>query len=189
MKNLESNQELIQDIDTPLLLAYYKSKLCLLSTISQSKIGAVQVLNAGIFFAIAKSGLFAVDPDIGLGTSLCILYMRTTNYLVDVENPDSLRNYYDLLLSMLRIISGIVLSRGPQNQRSTEQARQFLDENRLSMVSIFKRQSKVTISRNQKENDRRVEDILDELVEIFVLLISLTGFMDVSLPNLLAGTA
>ena len=81
---------------------------------------------------------------------------------------------------MLRIIVGVVLSCGPQNQRTLEQARSFLTENRSSMVGTFKRQAKVVTGRNQKQDDRSIEQVLEELVEIFVLLISLTGFMEVS---------
>lgn len=50
-----------------MLLAYYDSKLSLLLRISQSKLGAAQVMNAGLFQAIRTSGLFALDPDLGLG--------------------------------------------------------------------------------------------------------------------------
>ena len=55
--------------DIPLLLTYYESKLALLLTLSQSRAGAVQVMNAGVFSAVRASGLFSVDPDIGVGES------------------------------------------------------------------------------------------------------------------------
>ena len=57
-------------VDVPLLLSYYESKHCLLLTLSQSRSGAVHVMNAGLFPAIHASGLFSVDPDIGIGQSL-----------------------------------------------------------------------------------------------------------------------
>lgn len=52
-----------------MLLAYYDAKLSLLLRISQSKLGAAQVMNAGLFQAVRASGLFALDPDLGLGMS------------------------------------------------------------------------------------------------------------------------
>ena len=55
--------------DVRLLLTFYEAKLSLLLTISQSKTGAAQLMNAGIFDAIRASGLFSVDPDIGIGQS------------------------------------------------------------------------------------------------------------------------
>lgn len=53
------------------LLSYYTAGLTLLLRISQSRHGAASVMNAGLFSAIRESGLFAADPDIGLGMLLC----------------------------------------------------------------------------------------------------------------------
>lgn len=52
--------------DIPLLLAYYDSKLALLLTLSQTRHGAAQVINAGLFQTVRDSGLFSVDPDLGI---------------------------------------------------------------------------------------------------------------------------
>lgn len=56
-----------------MLLAYYDAKLSLLLRISQSKLGAAQVMNAGLFQAVRASGLFALDPDLGLGMSALMI--------------------------------------------------------------------------------------------------------------------
>lgn len=53
---------------TPTLLTYYHSLLSLLQQLCQTKVGATHVLNAGLFAAVKESNLFAVDPDIGIGT-------------------------------------------------------------------------------------------------------------------------
>ena len=53
--------------EVPMLLAYYEAKLSLLLRISQSKLGAAHVMSAGFFQAVRASGLFTVDPDLGLG--------------------------------------------------------------------------------------------------------------------------
>lgn len=50
-----------------MLLAYYDAKLSLLLRVSQSKLGAAYVMGSGLFQAVRASGLFAVDPDLGLG--------------------------------------------------------------------------------------------------------------------------
>ena len=55
--------------DIPLLLFCYESKLSLLLTVSHSRTGANHVTNAGLFEAVRDSGLFSVDPDLGLGPS------------------------------------------------------------------------------------------------------------------------
>lgn len=54
-------------IDVSLQLAYYETKLSLLLTISQTRAGAIHVANAGLFQAVRASGLFSVDPDLGIG--------------------------------------------------------------------------------------------------------------------------
>ena len=54
--------------DTPMLLSYYDSKFTLLLSISQTRAGAAHIINAGLFQAVRASGLFTVDPDLGIGT-------------------------------------------------------------------------------------------------------------------------
>ena len=53
--------------DIPILLSYYETKLSLLLSISQTRSGAVHIVNSGLFQAVRGSGLFSVDPDIGVG--------------------------------------------------------------------------------------------------------------------------
>ncbi|KAI9678670.1 MAG: hypothetical protein M1817_005727 [Caeruleum heppii] len=142
--------------DVPLLLSYYGAKLSLLLRISRTRLGAAHVLNAGLFSSVRQAGLFSVDPDLGL----------------DIDNPDALKKYYELLLSILRIIASVVLSRGPQNQQSIEQARRFLAENRSLLVAVLKRSANIGGLRQDGSGD------LDDVVENFVLLVSVTGFLD-----------
>ncbi|KAL4957716.1 nucleoporin Nup186/Nup192/Nup205 [Aspergillus filifer] len=113
--------------DTPILLSYYESLLSLLQQLCQTKPGATHVLKAGLFQAVRDSQLFAVDPDLG----------------IDIENPDALRQYYDLLDSVLRVIVTAAFSRGLHNEQMIEQTRSFLKENRQSMAGIFKRFAKI----------------------------------------------
>ena len=95
--------------------------------------------------------------------------------VADIDKPDALSEYYKLLLSVLRVITSVVLSRGPQNDQTLEQGRQFLLQNRPSMVAIFKRQAKIGAAM-----DRDVSIAIEELAELYVLLVSMTGFLDVS---------
>jgi nuclear pore complex protein Nup205 len=53
----------------PMLLQYYDATLALLLRICQTRLGAAYVLNAGLFASIKQSGIFGVDPDIGIGAS------------------------------------------------------------------------------------------------------------------------
>ena len=94
---------------------------------------------------------------------------------VEIDNPEALGKYYRLLLSLARVITAIVLSRGPQNEQTINSAREFLVENRPLVVSIFKRQAKIG---GVTFDDEGVD--IEDLVELLVLLIAITNFLDVS---------
>lgn len=92
----------------------------------------------------------------------------------EIDNPEALDKYYNLLLSVARVITSVVLSRGPQNEQTLDQARTFLVENRALVVAMFKRQAKVGAVTFESMGIG-----VEELVELFVLLITITGFLDV----------
>ncbi|KAL8710032.1 MAG: hypothetical protein Q9220_005303 [cf. Caloplaca sp. 1 TL-2023] len=149
--------------DTSLMLTYYESKFTLLLTLSQTRHGATQIINAGLFQMVRESGLFAVDPDLG----------------ISIDNPDALAKYYALLLSIVRVIAAVTTSRGPQNSQTLELAKTFLAENRSLVVAIFKRQAR--IGAGATDDERTAIDV-DDLVDLLLLLMTMTGFIDVS-PN------
>lgn len=131
--------------------------MSLLQRLSQTKNGATCVLNSGLFQAAHASRLFAADPDIG----------------IEIENPDALQRYYDLLLSILRLVVYAVFSRGIDNEQIQEQTRAFLAANRPCMVGIFKR------SANIGNTSSAHQATLHELVKAFITLVAATDFMDV----------
>ncbi|KAL9000305.1 MAG: hypothetical protein Q9169_001022 [Polycauliona sp. 2 TL-2023] len=152
--------------DIPLLISYYKSKLALLLTLAQTRLGATQVINAGLFQTIRDSGLFSVDPDLGISTA---------------DPTSAVSKYYALLLAVIRVIVAVLVSRGPQNQQTLEQAKLFLAENRTLVVSVFKRQAGIGIgAASVIAAGDEMERVVDELVELFVLLMTRTEFIDVS---------
>ncbi|KAF2204144.1 hypothetical protein GQ43DRAFT_201218 [Delitschia confertaspora ATCC 74209] len=136
-------------------LSYYDASLALLNRICQTRVGAAHVLNAGLFQAVRESRIFSVDPDIGL----------------EFDNPDALKKYFELMLSVLRVINSAVISRGQKNEQTVYQAREFLKENRHSMVAVFKRS--VNVGGTQ---DIGVD--LSNLVDCFTLLVEVTGFLE-----------
>ena len=93
----------------------------------------------------------------------------------EINNPEALSKYYRLLLSITSVVTCVVISRGPHNEQTIDQTRWFLDVNRASIVGIFKRQSKI--------GARLPDDAaacVNELVELYVLLFTMTGFLEVS---------
>jgi nuclear pore complex protein Nup205 len=145
----------------PVLLSYYDASLALLLRTCQSRLGAAHVLNAGLFPAIRDSGIFAVDPDIGL----------------EFDDPNALRKYYELMLSVLRVVNAAVIARGRQNDQTVFQAREFLKDNRHSMVSIFKRS--VNLGGSVGVGEVMMGLVVD-LVDCWTVLVEVTGFLQVS---------
>ena len=170
----KEQSRLIALTDVTTLLSYYEASLALLNRICQSRVGAAHVLNAGLFQAIRESRIFTVDPDIGLGTSiLSSLPSGHANIpFSEFDNPDALKKYFELMLFVLRVINSAVISRGQKNEQTVYQAREFLKENRHSMVAIFKRS--VNVGGTQ---DIGVD--LGELVDCFTLLVEVTDFLKV----------
>lgn len=94
-------------------------------------------------------------------------------YRIEFDNPDALKKFFDLMLAVLRVINAAVIARGRHNEQTVFQAREFLKENRHSMVSIFKRSVNVGVGREVGED-------LADLVDCFTVLVDFTGFLEVS---------
>lgn len=145
------NSELITAV------AYFHTALSLLLRICQNAEGTQLVLNSGFFVGITESRLFSTDPDIGL----------------DIDNPVALREFYRLLSSMLRVVTAVVIARGPGNATVLQQAKAFLQENRFSMQAVFKRTSAVQKTAGPPEKEAL------EVADEFSKLLLVTGFLDV----------
>ncbi|KAA8652609.1 nuclear pore complex Nup192/Nup205 family protein [Aspergillus tanneri] len=107
--------------------------------------------------AVRDSQLFAADPDLG----------------IDIDNPEALRKYYDLLHLVLRVIVSAVFSRGLHNEQMMEQTRAFLTENRQSMVGVFKRVGKIG---GRGAADHHVA--LSDVAKSYMALIAATDFLE-----------
>lgn len=75
----------------------------------------------------------------------------------------------------MRVINASVLSRGQQNTQVMTQGRKFLSENRLTVTAVLKRSAKLG-----NVDSHISDDLVEELADAYVLLISLTKFLDVS---------
>lgn len=92
----------------------------------------------------------------------------------ELESPEALRRFFELMLAVLRIINAVVLARGPQHDATVHLARQFLADNRQTIVAVFKRHASIGGVRVDEGID------LSELVDNFTLLLSSTDFLEVS---------
>ncbi|KAK3047986.1 hypothetical protein LTR09_010661 [Extremus antarcticus] len=137
-------------------VAYFHTALSLLLRICQTPEGTTLTLNSGFFAAVAESRLFSTDPDIGL----------------DIDKPAALREFYNLLSAVLRVVTAVVLTRGQGNASVLQQAKNFLQENRFSMQAVFKRTSAVQKTAGPPEKEAV------EVAEEFSRLLVVTGFLE-----------
>lgn len=90
------------------------------------------------------------------------------------------------MLSVLRVINSVLVTRGPQNEACRETGRQFIVENRPSIVAIFKRQAGVGgyggVAKGKEAEAMQAQ--LDELADNLCVLIHVTGFVEVSFNSL-----
>ncbi|KAI9667275.1 MAG: hypothetical protein M1821_000089 [Bathelium mastoideum] len=138
------------------LLQYYHAALALLLRVAKSRAGAPRVVGVGLFSAIRESELFAADPDIG----------------IEMASSNALKQYFDLMLAIMRIVNAVILVNGPQHMQSMHQARQFLSDYRAVVVAVFKRSANIGGYIPQKAMN------LSTLVDNFTVLISATGFLE-----------
>ncbi|KAK4175026.1 nucleoporin Nup186/Nup192/Nup205 [Triangularia setosa] len=180
---------------------YLTAKLCFLLQLSQTKPGAMYILQANLFRALELSGVFAADPELEINPS----------------NTIALEKHYFLLVSLARIITAAVLARG---QGNIVQARNFLQKHRMLVVHTLKRSAGIGIVGNgvngdrsfsdefsfggtmrgvdsallgksvrregekeKEEAQRRLEERIEELADAFMLLIGGTGFLEFELDQ------
>lgn len=95
---------------------------------------------------------------------------------LDIEGAGAISKHYKLLTAVMRVISAAVLSRGSQNQQTLEQGRKFLSDNRLSILAVLKKSAGLSVVNHKP--DESVQDLAD----VFMLLMSVTGFVEVGVP-------
>jgi nuclear pore complex protein Nup205 len=71
-------------------------------------------------------------------------------------------------------VNGVILSRGQENDQTILQTRNFLNQNKQTMVAVFKRHARV--GGIKLENDLDLNDLVDN----FTLLVTVTGYIEVS---------
>ena len=97
-------------------------------------------------------------------------------HTVDIEGPNALNKHYSLLVAIMRVICAALLSRGTQNQQSLDQGRRFLAENKLSIMAVLKKSGGLAPG-------VQVTEQIDELADSFMLLVTFTGYLEVSRIN------
>ena len=128
------------------------------------------MLHANLFRAIEQSGLFAVDPELQQ-----VAQSTAVASASDMAGPRALERHYALLVKVARIIGAAIVSRGSHN---VLQGRRFLTEHRMLVMHVLKRSA--GIAGGGGKLDRALLERIDDLAEAFMILITATGFLEVS---------
>jgi nuclear pore complex protein Nup205 len=94
-----------------------------------------------------------------------------------MDNPEAHRKFFELMLSVLRIVNAIVLNY--RTDQTLASSLEFLTENRQSVVGILKRFARV----GGINADGGID--LSDLVDNLSLLISATDFLTVGISSTL----
>lgn len=95
--------------------------------------------------------------------------------LLDLVIPNQEKVYYELLLAVIRIINACVVSRGAQNEHTLAEGRKFIVENRTSMMTVMKKHAGIGAV------DKALELDIGDLAEAYMVLMSVTDFLKVSI--------
>ncbi|UKZ82332.1 hypothetical protein TrVFT333_010118 [Trichoderma virens FT-333] len=134
---------------------FQNARLSIILQLAQSRTGAKYILHANLFRTLENSGLFAADPELQ----------------IDAANPRALEQHYDLLARVVRIIGAAILSRGNNN---VTQGRKFLTDHRMLVSHALKRSAGIGTG----NEDQRLEERIEELVDALVVVIAATSFLE-----------
>jgi len=95
--------------------------------------------------------------------------------ITGIASSKAVKTHFALLLAIMRVINAAVVSRGEQNEQTLNLGRRFLAENRLSVLTVFKRSMNIGVNGAISS-----DGLVDDLAESYMLLITLTGFINVS---------
>jgi nuclear pore complex protein Nup205 len=131
----------------------FKAIQCFLLQVAQTRSGASQIIQCGLFEVLQSCHFLNMDLDVGIELEAGTV---TDMYRV---------SFYEILSPVFQVLCALILSMGAENDPVLSRGRQFLDGHQQLIVAILKK-------------DVRAEggDQLQELVKLLVLLISLTGY-------------
>lgn len=145
------------------------AKLALLLQLAQTRTGATAILHANLLRHVEMSGLYAADPELQ----------------ADPAKPHALEKHYELLAKMTHIIAAAIVCRGASY---IGQGQKFLTDHRMLVTHTLKRSAGIGAVEAGGDGGRAGAESgalahwVEELVEGFMLLITATGFLEVSVP-------
>lgn len=114
----------------------------------QTRAGATQVVQAGLFDTLQQCGMLSIDPDVA--------FQHETGTHI---------SSYAILDLIFQVVASILLSMGPENVPALKRTKKFLDENQRLVITTLRKDSA----------DASIEDAhFEQLIKSQVLLVALT---------------
>ncbi|CAK7895463.1 nucleoporin Nup192p [[Candida] anglica] len=180
-------------------LTAFKATIYLLLRISATRLGASKLMQCELFPIIKNSKFLLIDPDLGLNLHLDESEVNGVKIHLSLDTPLSLCDsngdeiqrkdeisYYEFLVPVFQLITGVLLSMGPSYKPSITQGKDMLHHFKQLAVGVVKRDS--MIEANQKQSKKFSEAYsseslsflgLQELVKLIVLLDTLVTYEEV----------
>lgn len=173
-------------------LTALRATLYLFIRISQTKMGALQLIQGELFSYLKDSSFLSIDPDIGLEIRIDVSSaLKNVNILMVLDTPTSLNDlhgtselhndtisFFEFLIPIFQLIVAVLLSMGPAYKPGVTLANEFLVKCQKLIVGIMKRDyildtALVETKKLYKPESQAYKD-LKKLVELFTILDSLS---------------
>lgn len=168
-------------------LTAFKATLSFLIRVAETRHGAQQLLQSEIFQTIRACSFLLIDPDLGLELVFDETTVQTSTFVrvnLNLDTPLSFDDssngvsLFELLVPTFQLVAAILLSTSSENKPVIQQVHKLLLHFRRLIVGVLKRdvlaESKID-HKIYKANSVESSG-LKELVNLFVLLSTLTGF-------------
>ncbi|KAG5354998.1 Nucleoporin NUP192 [Yarrowia sp. B02] len=151
----------------------FRAVMFFLLEIAQTRTGATQVVQCGIFQTLHECLFLNTDPDVGI--------QLATKEAKKDKTVDPVELYYQILTPVLRLLTAITLSMGSENHLTIERVGSILRDRRHLVVALFK---KDVLNKSQyKEDDVEKKgkkkplignDSLADAAKLLTVLVTLT---------------
>ncbi|ODV77205.1 uncharacterized protein CANTADRAFT_55694 [Suhomyces tanzawaensis NRRL Y-17324] len=168
-------------------LTAFKSTLYFLIRVSQSKPGALQLIQCEIFSIIKQCSILKINPDLGMSLNLGDHQDVKISLVLDApvgfnelgpgKNSNNV-SYFEFLVPIFQLVVSIVLSMGPTYKPSLIQCKDLLKTYDSLVVGIMKRD---LLIENNQHHESYKEDLINliglkEVVKLLTILDSLIHY-------------
>lgn len=168
-------------------LTAFKATMSFLVRVAETRHGAQQLLQSEVFQTIKSCQFLLIDPDLGIELVFDESTVKSSTFVrvnLSLDTPLSFDNsskgvsLFELLVPTFQFVSAILLSTSSENKPAILQVKNLLSHFKKLIVGVLKR---AVLVESKKDGEIYKQDVtngsgMKELVNLFVLLSSLTGF-------------